>query len=579
MKILKRSILFLILCACMAFGAACVMIPIQPQSSSSSASGVSSSSIESIESSSSSESSEDLTESSESSESATSSDVFAVKAISLEGQKTEFVYGEEFTVGDLTVTAAYTDGTTKTVTDYSVNSDAYNKKATGKYAIVVAYTEEGVVVEKSYTVTVRKSTEVVGLDVKGAQTEFAYGEEFSFTGAVQKKFADGSTMNVSDYTLDSSAYNKGEAGKYTIKITYGSFETEYVAKVLPSTVIKGCSITQPTTEFTIGDSFTFDGAVNVEYTDGRVEENTDNYSLDSSDYNAYKVGTYKVKLTVGEEEYAYEVTVNKATKLKVLMIGNSYADDTRFYVPYMAEALGFEEVIIGSLYYGGCSIAQHYNAIGTKFYDFRFWENGKWNDFVGGEGTKQTLEYGIKYQDWDYITLQQSSASSGKENTYNSDLNNLVDYVLRMATNKDVKLVWNMTWAYREGYSGLSGNGYSGQMGMYDSIVSAVQNKIETNPAFSTVLPAGTAIQNARTSYLGDTFNHIDGTHLEFQVGRGRYIAALTLFCKLTGYTPDEVPFAPYKLTKGEVLVAKESVKNALRFSYLVTNSQYLEEV
>lgn len=261
------------------------------------------------------------------------------------------------------------------------------------------------------------------------------------------------------------------------------------------------------------------------------------------------------------------------------MIGNSYADDTRFYVPYIANSLGFEEVIIGSLYYGGCSLKQHYNAIGTAFYDFRCWEDGKWTEFVGGEGTKQTLEYGITYKDWDYITLQQASATSGKAETYNSDLTNLIAYVQEKATNKDVKLVWNMTWAYREGYSGISGNGYGTQMGMYESIVNAVQTKIETNPAFSTVIPVGTAIQNARTSYLGDTFNHTDGTHLEFQVGRGRYIAALTLFCKLTGYTPDEITFAPNKLTAGEILVAKESVKNALRFSYLVTNSQYVEEV
>lgn len=573
MKILRKSLLLVIACLCTAFGAACMMLPTQQSSSQASQSTQSSeSSIESSESSI--ESSESSIESSES----TDSSEVVVESISLNGYETEFAYGADFTVGDLVVTVKYTDGTTKTVTDYKVNSTAYDKAKTGKYEIKVSYTEEGVTVGNSYTVTVRKSTEVVGIEVKGAQTQFAYGEEFSFAGAVMKKFADGSTMVITDYTLDSSAYNKDEAGKYEIKITYGSFETKYVAKVSPSTVVAAFTVIEATTEFTVGDSFVFDGRVSIEYTDGRVEESAEDYTIETK-YDAYKVGSYKVTLTAGEEEYSYTVNVNKAKTLKVLMIGNSYADDTRYYVPYIANSLGFEEVIIGALYYGGCSLKQHYNAIGTEFYDFRYWEGNRWNDFVGGEGTKQTLEYGITYQDWDYITLQQSSANSGKADTYNSDLTNLIAYVQEKATNKDVKLVWNMTWAYREGYSGIAGNGYGSQMGMYEAITNAVQTKVETNPAFSTVLPAGTAIQNARTSYLGDTFNHIDGTHLEFQVGRGRYIAAMTLFCKLTGYTPDEISFAPSKLTAGEILVAKESVKNALRFNYLVTNSQYVEEV
>ena len=535
MKIIRKSLLFVIFCLCMVFGFACMSAePIQP--------------------------------------------TVTLKTISLENYKTEFVYGQDFTVGDLVVTAKYSDGTEKVVTNYTVNSTQYDKETAGKYPISIQYKEGGKSCAKTYNVKVCKSYEVDGLKVEGARTEFAYGEEFSFAGAVQQKFTDGALMNVENYSVDSSAYDKDVAGKYEIIVTAGDLQTKYTVKVMPSTIVKAFTVNESTTKFTIGDPFTFDGNVTVEYEDGRVEENSDNYQVDSSSYQAYQIGSYAVKVLVGDGEYTYNVAVEKATTLKVLMIGNSYADDTRYYVPWMAEALDFEEVIIGSLYIGGCSVKTHYlNTVDNlAAYDFRCYENNRWNDFVGGEGTKQTMEYAIKYQDWDYITIQQASVDSGKADTYNSDLDNLVSYVKKTATKKDVRLVWNMTWAYREGYSVLSEYNQS-QLYMYNSIASAVQERIETNPAFEVVLPAGTAVQNARTSYIGDDFNMEDGTHLNFY--RGRYIAGLTLFCSLTGYTPDEVSYAPSSMTRGEILVAKESVKNALACKYAVTNSQYVEAI
>ena len=542
MKMLKRSFLLILLCVCLAFGFACM----QPSGGSS--------------------------------ESSSSSDLSALnvlKSISVSNYKTEFAYGEDFSVGDLAVTATYRDGTTKKVTGYSVNSKAYDKTTPGEYTITVEYVDEGTACEATYTVTVGYSSEVVGIQLKGQRTVFAYGEEFSFSGIVQQELADGRLSAAADYTVDSSKYNKDVAGEYEITVAWGDFAKTFTVKVAQSTVITSYEVTVQTTEFTVGDSFAFDGTVRIEYTDGRVEENSKDYTVDSSNYQAYKVGSYEVTLLIGEEEYSYEVSVEKANSLKVLMIGNSYADDTRYYVPWMAEALDFDEVIIASLYIGGCSVKTHYqNSVsGAEAYDFRCYENNRWNDLVGNK--QQSLEFAIQYQDWDYITIQQASVDSGKAATYNSDLDNLINYVKQTATNKDVKLIWNMTWAYREGYSVLSEYNNS-QIAMYNAITSAVQSKIETNAAFDLVLPAGTAVQNARTSYIGDDFNMEDGTHLHFY--RGRYIAGLTLFCSLTGYSPDEVTYAPNSLTAGEILVAKESVKNALANKYAVTNSQYVEQ-
>jgi hypothetical protein len=84
------------------------------------------------------------------------------------------------------------------------------------------------------------------------------------------------------------------------------------------------------------------------------------------------------------------------------------------------------------------------------------------------------------------------------------------------------------------------------------------------------ISPTGTAVQNARTK-LGDTLNR-DGTHLSYDVGR--YIAAMTMFCTLTGYSVDDISFTPSGLELEFVKVAKDSVKSALANKFQVTTIQ-----
>jgi len=50
-------------------------------------------------------------------------------------------------------------------------------------------------------------------------------------------------------------------------------------------------------------------------------------------------------------------------------------------------------------------------------------------------------------------------------------------------------------------------------MTMYKAIISATKTKILTNSNFTKVIPNGTAIQNMRTSFVGDTLTR-DGYHL-----------------------------------------------------------------
>ena len=75
---------------------------------------------------------------------------------------------------------------------------------------------------------------------------------------------------------------------------------------------------------------------------------------------------------------------------------------------------------------------------------------------------------------------------------------------------------------------------------MYEVIVNAVDEKVRSNPDIQIVIPFGTAIQNARTSIVGDNQTR-DGFHLTMDLGR--YVDGLTFVGQLTGLDLNEVNF------------------------------------
>ena len=264
-------------------------------------------------------------------------------------------------------------------------------------------------------------------------------------------------------------------------------------------------------------------------------------------------------------------------ELSILFIGNSFSDDTETYVVDILLGLGYTNINIGNLYIGGCSIDTHYDNIkkDASAYDFRMRShNGKkYTEYetgtVGGE--QRSIAYAIAYKDWDIISVQQASGESGIASSY-KNLDALVSEVKKQATNSDVEIVFNMTWAYQGDSTHPQFPDYNNdQMTMYNAIVSAVQAKVGY-----TVVPNGTAIQNARTSLLGDTLTR-DGYHLDLKIGR--FIAGLTFVAKVTGEDITDLEYRPGGINDLQFEIALESVLNALENPFEVTESEVTEEM
>ena len=243
--------------------------------------------------------------------------------------------------------------------------------------------------------------------------------------------------------------------------------------------------------------------------------------------------------------------------LKILAIGNSFSQDAAEQYLYELFKASGQETVIGNMYIGGCTIDTHLGKAnnGAKDYEYRKVVSGTKTNTPG----KGLLE-GIKDEDWDVITVQQASGSSGIYSTY-SHLNDLIDYVKTNATNKDVVIVFHQTWAYSVNSTHAEYPKYnSNQMTMYEMICDAATQMFRDCPSVAGIIPSGTAIQNGRTSYLGDSFNR-DGYHLE--VNYGRFTAACTWFEALSGKEVTTNTYKPSTVSGSQAKVAKAAAHAA----------------
>src|SRR5690606_1960241 len=171
-------------------------------------------------------------------------------------------------------------------------------------------------------------------------------------------------------------------------------------------------------------------------------------------------------------------------------------------------------------------------------------------------------------EEWDYISFQQASPNSGQYNTFVTPLPLLYDYVKQRATNSAVKFILHQTWAYAQNsYQPAFADYGSNQMTMYNAIINAY-NQAKNLAHFDLLVPAGTAIQNGRTSSIGDNFCR-DGFHLDLNIGR--YTASCTWFEAIFGESVIGNSYKPAALTDYDAEIAQHAAHSAISTPNAVT--------
>jgi len=262
--------------------------------------------------------------------------------------------------------------------------------------------------------------------------------------------------------------------------------------------------------------------------------------------------------------FAEQQADNDPPPLKILAIGNSFSEDAiENYLFELAEAAG-KNIMIGNLYIGGAPIWLHVENSRTNkaAYSYRkinlSGQKSITNDF--------TLSNGIADEDWDYISVQQVSSDSGLYDIIMEHLPQLLAYIRERAP--QAKIIYHQTWAYQHDSSHPGFANYDcSQEKMYTAIAKT-SKRLSQLKDIHAIIPSGTAIQNDRTSSLGDTLTR-DGYHLELTYGR--FTAACTWYQKLFGLDVRKNPYKPDSIIELQAKIAKEAAYQAVKEPFKVS--------
>ena len=287
--------------------------------------------------------------------------------------------------------------------------------------------------------------------------------------------------------------------------------------------------------------------------------------------------------------------------IRILSIGHSFSKDAmEAYLWNLLNAAGYDHIVLAYLFYPGCPLNGQWDRISGKLdpqtgqpYEYQQYRKtdpttGSWSTMSKPEQYKNLAAYAIKDEKWDIITLQPSPDYGagpevcGSNNDDYKNLGNIINWINNNKTNSKAKLMYHMTWAFAEDCK-LWSFMYSdyNQMQMYKDFVAATQKHVMSTGKFAGIIPAGTSIQNARSSKLGDVFNMPGGYEADGKTAKdgyhlndlGDYVAALT-WCTVISGKSAKTAWCPDKY-KDDFAILAEAVDNAVQTPYAVTESSY----
>ena len=318
-----------------------------------------------------------------------------------------------------------------------------------------------------------------------------------------------------------------------------------------------------------GETYTYYALGETSYNQVAATCNVMNIKIDTlSHYYESSITKYPSAFEEGEKTFICKFCKHTYTEklpktFKVLAFGNSFSADAMAYLWDIANNAGVENIVLGNINISGCSLDTHWdNIVNGVTVNYRKNTTGTW------EGASITVAEVLADEEWDIISLQQNSANSAFPDTY-GNLNNLVNYISDCEPN--ARIVWHLTWSYQHTSQKEVFEEFDRDpIKMYNAIVSTYKEKVEPCELITSVTPSGTAVQNLRSSYIGDTITR-DGFHMSYSYGR--YLVGLTWFAALTGGDVDSITWVPsdYPELADDLPVIRQSVKDAIKTPFAIT--------
>ena len=148
----------------------------------------------------------------------------------------------------------------------------------------------------------------------------------------------------------------------------------------------------------------------------------------------------QVSTTTIETEQEEEANV-----MKILTLGNSAAVDSNHMINLVAHTEGFDkDLVIGTLYYSGCSLAQHVKFMNGNEPVYKLYISSTATPGQPPESiTDVTMEAALRHDYWDVIVLQ-GGGGLYKDSTYtNGDIQAIQAFANKHKLNPNAVFAWH----------------------------------------------------------------------------------------------------------------------------------------
>lgn len=178
-------------------------------------------------------------------------------------------------------------------------------------------------------------------------------------------------------------------------------------------------------------------------------------------------------------------------ELKVLAVGNSFSANALHYFPEIVKAAGCK-VIATNAMIGGCDFERHMRHADAFEANP---DDPQGRPYPG----KKSLRDLLTLQKWDFVTIQQASPKSFRQETYHPHADRLIAYIKKYAP--QAQIVIHETWAYRDDHRWfLERDKNAEQPASHDEMyrgVRAAYDKLAQETGFR-MIPCGDAMELAR---------------------------------------------------------------------------------
>ncbi len=306
--------------------------------------------------------------------------------------KTSYFTGESFDQTGLTLTAAYNNGKTETISS-GISCTGFNSATAGTKTITASYGG------KSTTFTVNvKAIVPTGISIKTApsKTEYFVGDSYDGTGLVVNVTYNNATNKDITTGFTTSGFSSANAGKNTVTVSYEGFTATFDVTI-KAIELTGIEISkQPTkTTFNTGDELDTTGLVlTLKYNNGSTKTTDAGFTV--SGYDTNTAGEQTITVTYQGFTATYKVTLIQ-----------SYADYTE-----VDEAIKEANDKIATDLYTDASVETLNNSINAVVRDLKATEQATVDGYAADIIAKTKA---LEMKDADYTKVEEAKTAAKTE--------------------------------------------------------------------------------------------------------------------------------------------------------------------